>query len=236
MLFSTLTYADGSIIDYDKKILGTWTCSQLIKQENNLIDLEIDTQYIRNGRFNAFGVVKYDVENENNKEERVKLDYHLAMSGSWRIENNKYLVLMNDEVKAINLTNPLIDQIFSLESFFPTGISSSSEILSIDGETVVTKEEGSDEEFTCKKKKNKSEINKLKDSDGIVYVVVYNDDGAVLKNSKGQVIYAGNSCDTFSKEFGGGKWGYANNGIVLTLGNKVLSFPDQKIKIKNCNL
>lgn len=237
ILHSSFAYADESTINnYNKKILGIWTCSWLIQEENNAIDLEIDTQYIRNGRFNAFGVVKYDIENKINKKERIKLDYNLAMSGSWRIDDSKYLISVVDEVKTTNITNPLIDQVASLDRFFPKGISSSSEILNINERSIITKEEGSDEELKCNKKKNKTEINKLKNSDGIIYVVIYNDDGAILNNSKGERIYIGKSCDTFSKDFGGGKWGYANDGIVITLGDKVISFPNQKMKIKGCEL
>ena len=67
-------------------------------------------------------------------------------------------------------------------------------------------------------------------------MVTYNDDGAVLKSVSGNVIYAGNSCDSFSKKFGGGKWGYANDGMLITLGDKVVSFPNQKSNIEGCSL
>ncbi|WP_020559484.1 hypothetical protein [Thiofilum flexile] len=230
ILFSPFIYADDT--NYEEKILGTWSCSEMAKEKDNIVSLLVDVDYVRNGRSNLFGKVSLDmITPEKN---RVKLDYNISASGKWEIKENKYLIETTEEIKTVNLTNPLIDKYFKLEDFFPKNISVSSEIIQLDSNVFTTKGESDGKIGTCKKKT--TNIIKLKDSENIIYLITYNKNGAILKNSSGETIYLGTSCDSFSQQSGAGKWGYANDGMLITLGEKMLSFPNQKLNIQDCNL
>lgn len=228
-------YADGAEqVNYSDKIIGVWSCSATIKEGGATISVAIDSDYVRNKKSNAQGRIQLEIADPESEGKRIKLDYFLSGTGSWRIIDNKYLIEVTDDIKIVNMTNPLMDKLFSLESLFPKNISSSSEIIKLDDKTLVIKNESDGNKYICKRKANN--ISRLKDSEKNIYVVMYNKDGAVLKNVKGQSIYVGNSCDTFSKQLGGGKWGYANGGMIITLGESVISFPNQRLSIEGCSL
>ena len=235
---SSHAYADGTEqVDYNDKIIGMWSCSATLKEAGTILSLAIDSDYVRNARSNSRGSIKLDMADPEGEGKRIKLDYFLSGTGSWRIKDNKYLIEVTEEIKIVNMTDPLMDKLFSLESLFPKNISSSSEIIKLDDKTLVIKNESDGNEYTCKRKpKKNSTVSKLKDSDGYIYIVTYNENGAILKNVMGQSIYVGNSCDAFSKQLGGGEWGHANSGMMITLGDKVVSFPNQKVSIQDCNL
>lgn len=68
-------------------------------------------------------------------------------------------------------------------------------------------------------------------SDGTIFQVKVNINGAVLKSKKA-TIYFGKSCDARSPEYGNGTWGWANGGFRVDLEKKVFGFPRQPAPIE----
>ena len=77
----------------------------------------------------------------------------------------------------------------------------------------------------------KSEIRKS--GGGVIYSLTYNKNGAILKPSEGEKIYIGKDCDSFSKKYGKGTWGWANGGFKVIFKNRNVEFPKQEINIPN---
>ena len=83
--------------------------------------------------------------------------------------------------------------------------------------------------------------------DGDEYILQYNKHGAVLtsvnekhimdNNAGGKVtsqklkLYMGKDCDTFSKVYGKGSWGWANGGFSIEFKGKSFGFPRQEVDI-----
>lgn len=65
------------------------------------------------------------------------------------------------------------------------------------------------------------------DGSGIAYSSTRNKDGVVL-SSRDVTIYLGNSCDAFSPQYGKGKWGWANGGVLVELKKGNIGFPRQE--------
>lgn len=138
ILLPSLAYSDTiSAVNYGNKILGKWTCSEDFKTENSSNKITFDTNYVRNGKFSGFGKLTMNITRPDGLQ--VSMDYAISTSGSWEIKDNKYLVETNDEVKSVNTTNPEIDKIISLNDLIPKNISSSSEIIKIGDNILVTK-------------------------------------------------------------------------------------------------
>ena len=80
-----------------------------------------------------------------------------------------------------------------------------------------------------KKNNIKSEIVKSDNDD--LYSIIYNNNGAVLKSSIGKKIYIGKDCDSSSKKYGKGIWGWDEEKFIISFKNKKIKFKKQKTNL-----
>lgn len=59
-----------------------------------------------------------------------------------------------------------------------------------------------------------------------------NRDGAVLRRGR-TVVYLGRSCDAFSPQYGRGRWGAANGGVLIVFARRRIGFPRQGPPVTN---
>ncbi len=136
-------------IDKSKLFCGTWNCKVVIEEDAGKVSYEVDSTYIRNGKFNSLGTMKI------NYPELPELEYLYADSGSWEIKDG-YLISTTAEIKLVNVSHPELDNIMNLEKIFPQNISESAQILKLSKTELSLKDESDGEIYHCFKKITKS--------------------------------------------------------------------------------
>lgn len=78
--------------------------------------------------------------------------------------------------------------------------------------------------------------NDLKDSQGNVYKVTYQDGGASLRSTTAASIFLSKTCKAVSQKLGEGLWGFfkGRTGLIFDKDSFVY-FPGQKVKIRGCS-
>ena len=132
-------------IEQSKMLYGTWNCKVEVEKDDDQISFDIDTTYIRNGKSNSFGSMKLNLP------ELPELKYSYADSGSWEIKDG-YLISTTAEVKLVNVSHPVLDNVLNLEKLFPQNISESSQILKLSNTELSLKDESDGEIYHCFKR------------------------------------------------------------------------------------
>ena len=130
-------------------ILGAWNCNyNIVREENGVTSTVImDTKesYLRNGRSNAFGVMKVKISPEF-----PEIQYSMAGTATWKL-TGKYLILEATDIKLVNLTHPQLESILKMQDMFPSGMSDSSEIMQLTENEMTLRSESTNEIYKCSK-------------------------------------------------------------------------------------
>ncbi len=130
-------------------ILGAWNCNYKTSREENgvtsTVIMETKESYLRNGRVNAFGVMKVKISPEF-----PEIQYSLAGTATWKL-NGKYLIQEATDIKLVNLTHPQLDSIIKMQDMFPSGMSDSSEIIKLTQNEMTLRSESTNEVYKCNK-------------------------------------------------------------------------------------
>lgn len=133
----------------ESKLYGTWNCQLDLQEEDMKLSLDYDVTYVRNGKSNAFGSMKFKAA------DFPQMEYSIADSSTWEI-NNGYLIETTTEIKVVNISHPEFDEFLNLESMFPQNLSESSEILVLNDSILKTKSESDGSIISCNKAVNES--------------------------------------------------------------------------------
>lgn len=128
----------------ETKLYGTWNCKVNFQEEDVKLSLDYDVTYIRNGKSNGFGILKFKAP------DIPEMEYSMADSSSWELDNG-YLIETTTEIKLVNISHPEFDELLNLESMFPQNISESSEILVLNNSLLKVKSETDGTIYSCNK-------------------------------------------------------------------------------------
>ncbi|QYJ93656.1 hypothetical protein [Shewanella spartinae] len=134
------TNTQASINEAD--LYGNWNC-KISSEENSVkISMDYDVSYIRNGKSNGIGILKFKVP------DLPEMEYSFAGSSDWELKGG-YLIETSTEIKLVNISHPEFDKEFNLESLFPQNISESSKILVLNRKLLKLKSETDGTEYSC---------------------------------------------------------------------------------------
>jgi len=125
-------------------LYGDWNCKLSAEEEGVKTTLDYNVTYVRNGKSNSFGVLKFQAP------DIPELEYSISDSANWELKNG-YLVETTTEIKLVNVSHPEFDKFLNLESMFPQNISESAKILVLNDSLLTVKSESSGEISTCNK-------------------------------------------------------------------------------------
>lgn len=128
----------------EEKLYGKWNCEFSDASEDQSFSLVSEDTYIRNGRANSFGDLKFTVPQMPNQE----FVYSITATADWEVQD-KYLVTTIDDVKIVNLSHPELDEILNLKDFFPENVSESAEILDISANRLILRSESDNSITQC---------------------------------------------------------------------------------------
>ena len=151
----TLVYLTSSLIacaynpspvEYEQKLLGTWTCQTKTEKNGSLISVNIEETYVRNGRANIVGIIKFKRDKDT-----PEIEYAYAGTSTWEIDGN-YLIETVTDFKFTNISHPEFDDVFNLNDMTPKNISDSQEIIEFAGSKLTLKSESYGYIYSCVKK------------------------------------------------------------------------------------
>ena len=147
LLYSATASANQNIEPSTLKtnLLGSWSCSTSLEEDDFSMITETEDTYVRNGRSKSFGTLKAKFT-----EELPEIEYSIAATGTWEIIDG-YLVDTLTDIKVVNLTHPEFDSIFNLQDLFPTNISFSSEVIELTKSKLTLKSETDDSIYECER-------------------------------------------------------------------------------------
>jgi len=128
----------------EEKLYGKWNCKLDLEVENVKISFDYDVRYIRNGKSNGFGTLKFKIPNFP------EMKYSMADSSVWELKNG-YLIEITEEIRMVSLSDSALDEVFDFESMFPQNISESSKILVLNDSLLKVKSETEGTVVSCNK-------------------------------------------------------------------------------------
>ena len=126
-----------------EQMFGKWKCPLTYTKDSVTIAAESEDSYIRNGRFNSFGLMAVTFGAGG-----PTINYSISVTGSWKVIDG-YLIQEYGDFKVINLTDPKIDKIFNLKDMLPSGMSDSSKIVQLTEKSITLKSESEGIQYIC---------------------------------------------------------------------------------------
>ncbi|WP_427982227.1 hypothetical protein [Agarivorans sp.] len=141
-LLSWASNVNASINQAD--LYGSWHCKTSLEENGVKIFVDMDANYIRNGKSNGFGffVIRFP--------DGLEVKYSVTGSGVWQLKNG-YLIETSEEIKVVNLSHPRLDKILDMESLFPQNVSESSKVLQLNKSFLKVKSETNGTVIGCKR-------------------------------------------------------------------------------------
>lgn len=130
-------------------LYGSWNCKISDEEDGVKISMDYDVSYIRNGKSNGFGVLKFKAPDVP------EMEYSFADSSDWELKGG-YLIETSTEIKLVNVSHPEFDKVFNLESLFPQNVSESSKVLVLNENILRLKSETDGMEYSCNRNPIKS--------------------------------------------------------------------------------
>jgi hypothetical protein len=128
----------------EEKLYGKWNCEFSEARGGQSFSIVTEDTYIRNGRSNSFGDLKFTVPKMPGEE----FVYSVTATADWYVQG-KYLVMTMDDVKIVNLSHPGLDDVFSLAELFPENVSESAEIVDLSATKLVLRSESDNSITEC---------------------------------------------------------------------------------------
>lgn len=132
----------------EKTLYGNWNCKMNLETEKIKISLDYDINYIRDGKSNGLGIMKFKTPS------LPEIEYSLATSGNWELKDG-YLIESSSETKLVNLSHPEFDEVLNLERLFPQNVSLSAEVLILNDSLLKVKSEIDGTVISCNRSPSK---------------------------------------------------------------------------------
>ena len=132
----------------ESKLFGMWNCSTVVEQDGVRLSMDLNTNYVRNGRSNTVGRLKLEFSTLPLED----MEYSLVGTGTWEMIDG-YLVEVSEDVRTQNISHPDMGDVLNIGDMFPSNASESYQVVTLTAKCLTLKGEADGTIFQCRRPK-----------------------------------------------------------------------------------
>ncbi|TEW55341.1 hypothetical protein E2R68_06225 [Psychromonas sp. RZ22] len=127
-------------------IYGYWHCKDEVIDPKTQIKVKVNytVNFLNNGKSKGFGTALFTIPG------MPVVTYKATDSSTWKLKGDQ-LTMSSTELTFVNVSNPELDQILNLKSFFPKKVNESAQILTLSKTSLKAKAKSNKQIYTCVK-------------------------------------------------------------------------------------